>query len=428
MLSIFKIYSFLSYLFRTSSSVLYQKKKFKMNHQFWKTQPVIHGETDIPLTGQPIAPPKSVSDVQAEPYPLPSSFEWWTPDLTKDEDVQAIQLLLQDNYVEDAMSRFRFKYSCDFLRWALMPPGYIREWNVAVRRKDNKMVLGFIAGVPINLFMGVSSRSEESSSVGPRRISEINFLCVHKLLRVKRLAPILIKEVTRRINLHDIWQAVYTAGVELPTPFSIGPYYHRTLNPEKLVSTGFSSIPLKLRQLRNPMHALTKYLDLPKKPITKNLRLMEERDAPQIAALLNSYMRSFDVVPYFSEEDARHQFVPREDIVYTYVVENDGKITDFFSFFSIPSSIIGHEKYSQLNVAYIHYYAHTETPLVQLINDLLIIAKEKGFDVCNVVAILHSSLFIPELKFNPGDASLKYYFYNWAYPTIKPNKVGLVML
>lgn len=35
---------------------------------------------------------------------------------------------------------------------------------------------------------------------------EINFLCVHKKLRAKRLAPVLIKEVTRRVNLMGIWQ------------------------------------------------------------------------------------------------------------------------------------------------------------------------------------------------------------------------------
>jgi len=35
---------------------------------------------------------------------------------------------------------------------------------------------------------------------------EINFLCVHKKLRSKRLAPVLIKEITRRVNLKGIWQ------------------------------------------------------------------------------------------------------------------------------------------------------------------------------------------------------------------------------
>ena len=51
-------------------------------------------------------------------------------------------------------------------------------------------------------------------------MSEINFLCVHKKLRSKRLAPVLIKEVTRQCHLKGIFQAMYTAGVVLPTPVS----------------------------------------------------------------------------------------------------------------------------------------------------------------------------------------------------------------
>ena len=47
---------------------------------------------------------------------------------------------------------------------------------------------------------------------------EINFLCVHKKLRSKRVAPVLIREITRRVNLEGVFQAVYTAGVVLPKP------------------------------------------------------------------------------------------------------------------------------------------------------------------------------------------------------------------
>jgi hypothetical protein len=49
---------------------------------------------------------------------------------------------------------------------------------------------------------------------------EINFLCVHKKLRAKRLAPVLIKEITRRVNLENVWQAAYTAGIVLPKPLA----------------------------------------------------------------------------------------------------------------------------------------------------------------------------------------------------------------
>ena len=49
---------------------------------------------------------------------------------------------------------------------------------------------------------GVRMRVMESSI----KTVEINFLCVHKKLRAKRLAPVLIKEVTRRVNRSGVWQ------------------------------------------------------------------------------------------------------------------------------------------------------------------------------------------------------------------------------
>lgn len=77
----------------------------------------------------------------------------------------------------------------------------------------------------------------------PIVMAEINFLCGHKKLREKRLAPVLIKEITRRVNCIDIWQAIYTAGKTLPTPFGTAQYWHRNLNPKKLIEVGFSYLP-----------------------------------------------------------------------------------------------------------------------------------------------------------------------------------------
>lgn len=52
------------------------------------------------------------------------------------------------------------------------------------------------------------------------RMVEINFLCVHKKLRSKRVAPVLIREITRRVNQEGIFQAAFTAGVILPKPIA----------------------------------------------------------------------------------------------------------------------------------------------------------------------------------------------------------------
>lgn len=50
---------------------------------------------------------------------------------------------------------------------------------------------------------------------------EINYLCIHKKLRSKRLAPVLIQEITRRVRRTGIFQAIYTSGQLLPKPITV---------------------------------------------------------------------------------------------------------------------------------------------------------------------------------------------------------------
>jgi glycylpeptide N-tetradecanoyltransferase len=145
--------------------------------------------------------------------------------------LKEIYELLSANYVEDDDASFRFKYSAEFLQWALKPPGYHPEWHIGVRVASNKKLVAFISGVPVTLrvrekyansFLPFLHNPDIDSiiCVSELRCSEINFLCVIKKLRHKRLAPVLIKEVTRQCHLKGIFQAIYTAGMFLPTPVS----------------------------------------------------------------------------------------------------------------------------------------------------------------------------------------------------------------
>ena len=47
--------------------------------------------------------------------------------------LKELYVLLNENYVEDDDNMFRFDYSPEFLRWALQPPGSLRDWHVGVR-------------------------------------------------------------------------------------------------------------------------------------------------------------------------------------------------------------------------------------------------------------------------------------------------------
>lgn len=221
---------------------------------------------------------------------------------------------------------------------------------------STKKLVAFISGIPHDL--RVREQSYHSS--------EVNFMCVHKKLRSKRLAPVLIKEVTRQCHLTGIFQGIHTAGAVIPTPISCARYYHRTLNAKKLVEVGFSAVP----QGMSKELYFARY-NVPKDTLIKGLREMEQRDVPQVGKLMRRYMRRFDMAARFSDAEVKHLLLSgrgtgssqkgrrSKQVTWAYVVEDptSGAITDMISFYSLPSSVLDSDKHKTLEAAYLFYYA-----------------------------------------------------------------------
>lgn len=204
-------------------------------YKFWNTQPVPkidEGSSGDSLAGEfhkAIEPDKTIADIKQDPYSLPEGFVWETLHLEDEAVLKELYTLLNENYVEDDDAMFRFDYQPEFLRWALQPPRWLKDWHVGVRVAKSGRLIAFISAIPAEIKVFKKNL----------KVVEINFLCVHKKLRSKRLAPVLIREITRRVNLTGIFQAVYTAGVVLPKPVTTCRYWHRSLNPKKLIDVSF---------------------------------------------------------------------------------------------------------------------------------------------------------------------------------------------
>ncbi len=54
-----------------------------------------------------------------------------------------------------------------------------------------------------------------------------------------------------------------------------------------------------------------------------------------------------------------------------------GAITDLVSYYTLPSSIIGNDKYDSLKAAFMYYTVAAETPLQDLMQDILTLATQK---------------------------------------------------
>uniref|UniRef100_A0A8C5Y5J8 Glycylpeptide N-tetradecanoyltransferase n=1 Tax=Microcebus murinus TaxID=30608 RepID=A0A8C5Y5J8_MICMU len=361
----------------------------KRSYQFWDTQPVpILGE--VVNTHGPVEPDKD--NIRQEPYTLP----------------QELYTLLNENYVEDDDNMFRFDYSPEFLLWALRPPGWLPEWHCGVRVVSSRKLVGFISAIPANIHVYDTEK----------KMVEINFLCVHKKLRSKRVAPVLIREITRRVHLEGIFQAVYTAGVVLPKPVGTCRYWHRSLHPRKLIEVKFSHLSRNMTM----QHTMKLYR------LQLGCDQWKKKDIPVVHQLLTRYLKQFHLTPVMNQEEVEHWFFPQENIIDTFVVENaNGEVTDFLSFYTLPSTIMNHPTHKSLKAAYSFYNVHTQTPLLDLMSDALVLAKMKGFDVFNALDLMENKTFLEKLKFGIGDGNLQYYLYNWKCPSMGAEKVGLVL-
>jgi len=380
-------------------------------YEFWSTQPVPKLDEKI-TTNEEIEPDKIVENIRGEPYSLPDGFRWDTLDLNEPLVLKELYTLLNENYVEDDDNMFRFDYSPDFLKWALQPPEWLQDWHVGVRVVKSKKLVGFISAIPANV--RIYDRT--------KKMVEINFLCVHKKLRSKRVAPVLIREITRRVNRQGLFQAVYTAGVVLPKPVATCRYWHRSLNPRKLIEVKFSHLSRNMTMQRT-----LKLYKLPEDTKTKGLRPMRVDDVAACTRLFEAYMSRFDLTPAFNDDDFVHWFTPRKGIVNSYVVDYQGEITDFISFYTLPSTVMHHPTHKTLKAAYAFYNVPMKTPIEQLMQDALILAKKEDFDVFNALDLMENKTYLENLKFGIGDGNLQYYLYNWRCPSMGPEKMGLVL-
>jgi len=117
-------------------------------------------------------------------------------------------------------------------------------------------------------------------------------------------------------------------------------------------------------------------------------------------------------------------------VINSYVVENTSTITDFFSFYSLPSTILRHETHKELKAAYSYYNVSTTNRLKEGTEDMLILARDLGYDVFNCLDVMGNSEVFETLKFSIGDGHLHYYLYNWRLNGIEltPSDIGIVLV
>jgi len=313
------------------------------------------------------------------------------------------------NYVEDKTSSFHLVYSPKFFNFFFRIPPFNPDFNVCIFFKD--VMIGSICGL----------RDEMVLNGKNVLVLTIDFLCVHKDFRNMKLAPVLIKEITRRANLKKIYQAIYTSGTELHKTFISPTYYHRVINHNKLVQCGFHSF-------NDEEHSkVTSKMNKPKKVEGVELVPISKKKRHEVYELLTNFNKKFKVYPVFSFEKFNYIFKNDEEIGESFMVlGQNNEVEVFISYYKLDSDA---QKATQLiRGAYLYYYAYKDYELFKkALKQLVFILSEKKFDVFNCLNLMDNEALLKELRFGSGTGCLNYYLFNYHLNNINNSDVCLVL-
>lgn len=73
--------------------------------------------------------------------------------------------------------------------------------------------------------------------------------------------------------------------------------------------------------------------------------------------ILNDFLKTKYVAFTYTNNEVEHFFIPKDNVMYTYVIEDETtkEIKDFFSFYSLPSSVLKHEKHKSIKAVFSYY-------------------------------------------------------------------------
>lgn len=318
-------------------------------------------------------------EISKEPVALPDGFVWSNLDITDDLQAAELCIFLNQHYIEDDDNHVRLYYDVNNLRYSLQTPGYITDLIFCVRNKQNNKVMATICGSPKRIVV-------QGETV---KMAEVNFLAVHKALRKKKLAQVMIQEMLRRCRINGLNQQFYTSPDPAPTPFLAIQFMNRLLNVQKLIDVGFvqSPPPKKLEKFKTNM----RLPDLQSFRVVGNVRPMEKKDASAVLKLYNKQLENSKVKQKMSQEEILHAMLPRENLVFTWVVENevDGQIqiTDFWNAKVVTNVVLNKElKHKDIKQAYLHFYGLTKNTYEDMMKTLMHQANDDMH--CDAVSVL----------------------------------------
>lgn len=368
-------------------------------YKFWNKEPVSQLKDHVKKSSE-ILTDDQLKKHSDNKFALPEGFEW-----DDKFEVDEVYSFLKKHYVASDDGEVMLYYSKDFIKWLLTNKD--NHVFAGIRVTKTKKLAGFVSGKLLDFQLGMDKK----------KTCMVNFLCVHKKLRKKRMAAVLIQKITNISVSKGGYQGVFSSGKYFPTPFAELQYLHRILDYKHLVKVGFHRPDKSYDE-----NVMIKTLSI---TFPKNNRIvpLEEKHIEAAIECLTKYQNKFSIYPIFSKKQFKHQFL-ENPIVHPFVVLNKkmDKVVDFMSYYDLDTIM----RKETIKAAYLYYYSANEVSLYDLLKEMLRMTSNEGYHLFNMLDLMGNKEQEHSLMFLPGSGKLNYNLYNYKMVALKKKQIGLV--
>ena len=331
-------------------------------------------------------------------YVIQSDFELDVPEKIKlPKEMQFVELKINDH--SDRIAKFlnenyndspeRVVYTDDYIESLYKCPKKhfkklknisIDYWLIGIESRSTGELYGFISARPMTYY--IDGRFVNGMF--------IDRMCTHTSCRGKKMAVVLLKEMYRKLRtVENDCAAIFHTGSDLPfqgisqKSILLEKSFVKSnnhLDDSKMEIQELSdrrdneTDPGIIKEINERILELELISIVPTTDIHQ-IRLANKRDVDDLMRIYYSYTKNFRFYRIFNKKEFENTFLPRKDMVYTYVLTNSaGEIKDFVTI------NVFYNQCAQ-KIAYISYISFFNEELLHLfMKNILFILKEGDFD------------------------------------------------
>jgi len=374
------------------------------NYNFWNTQPVTQLDT-IATLPKIIDKEFGYDKMNKMYYP----YEWKDFDLNNDIELDSIVKFLNKNYYDQDQDNKNKKikfvpvFTKEYIKLILGNKGQILGITT---NKNNKIIIGGLVCLSVRNMQLFDLTTE---------VCNVMYMLIHKSLREKQIAELMIKEITRKLTLKGIKVGMFSTYEYIPTPICEISEYQRPINYQKLYDLGFATLENK-----NELNIAIREYKITATSKGTKLTVNNVEDAYK---KLCEYQDRYNIYELYTLEQFIETFLDNECVSSFVIIEND-EVKDFYSYYKY--SLTNPKNDKLINVAKMFIYSSNEITPLSLFKNAIIDASTENIDVfmCSDIMENNEICYDNVNKFTQTSSVAYLNTFNWECPEISPEQVS----